>query len=338
MEDVIAKKALELGYESCGIIGTGEMSGFADKLRERIEESPPDEGMYKNFFGYANLHETYPWAKSLVVCVVKYVHYIIPKNLDGMIGKNYLVDVRSGELGREYGASNEFENFLKSLGLQVSTERRFGVTAMRWAALKAGLGIVRKNNFFYSDSGSWVHVEAFLTDKEMELVHKPVAKPCPPDCNRCITACPTKSLSKPYTMSPAACISPLSVRPGIDMTNSPYRQAFGKWVYGCDTCQDVCPFNAGKWKQTDAFPGLAELSAEASLENIVRMDETRLTELFADKFFYIGREQIWRWKINALNAMLNSYDASYADTIKAAQNDPNEQVRRMADFVAKQVL
>jgi epoxyqueuosine reductase len=96
-----------------------------------------------------------------------------------------------------------FDAYLLSLNLKIETEREFGITALRWAAYKAGLGTIRKNNFFYTDNGSWVYLEAWLTDAEMELKHENDQKPCPPECNKCIASCPTKSLCEPYTMSRA---------------------------------------------------------------------------------------------------------------------------------------
>lgn len=76
----------------------------------------------------------------------------IPKHLNGLIAKYYLVDSRKDENSIDYQASILFENYLNELGLKTATKRDFGITDLRWAALKAGLGIVRKNNFFYSDS------------------------------------------------------------------------------------------------------------------------------------------------------------------------------------------
>jgi epoxyqueuosine reductase len=336
LESLIVEKALGLGYENCGIIGVGEVADFADKLRERMGKAPGNDEMYGRFFHFANPRENYPWAKSLVVCIVNYSNYIIPGRLEGMIGKHYLTDMRSSESCKEYKASVAFEDYMRALGLRAETERRFGVTAMRWAALKAGLGVIRKNNFFYTDNGSWVHIEAFLTDMEMELKQTPTGKPCPQDCNRCMEACPTGSLSEPYTMSPASCVSPLTVRGG-SLIDSPHSQAMGQWLYGCDVCQNACPFNANKWKHRDEFPGLAELADALTLESIARMDEGRLADLLAEKFFYIDKGRIWQWKLNALNAMLNSYDESYAEAIEAALGDPNEQVRQMAAWVAGRI-
>jgi len=336
-EVLIAQKALEYGYENCGIIKVNEMEGFADKLRGRIKQAPGNDGLYGRLFRFVNLQETYPWAKSLVVCIVSFCNYSIPEHLDGLIGKNHLVDVRSNDICKEYNASIAFENYLRSLGMEVATDRRFGVTAMRWAAQSAGLGVVRKNNFFYTErSGSWVHIEAFLTDREMELKQDLTGNPCPQDCDKCIAACPTKSLSEPFTMSPAICISPLTVREE-DLIKKPNGRLMDKWIYGCDTCQDACPYNANKWTQTEEFPGLAELADTITLEKIILMDDERLASLLASKFFYIDSARIWQWKVNALNAMFNAYDDRYADVIKAALNDPNDQVRRAARVIAEQV-
>ena len=298
-------KALECGYENCGIINVGEMSAYADKLRERALKVPGSDKFYGRFYNFAEPCNNYPWAKSIVVCIVSYGHYIIPDHLTGLIGRHYLTDIRSNTECREYKASIKFEEYLRQLGLQVATDRMFGITSMRWAAGKAGLGIVRRNNFLYTKSGSWIHVEAFLTDCEMEYIHKVSEAPCPNDCDRCISACPTRSLSEPYTMNPSSCISSLTVWEE-DLINSKYGKAMGKWIYGCDACQDACPYNAGKWKYTDKFPGLEALSGKLSLESIVLMDNDTLTELLSEKFFYITKERIGKWKDNALNAIRNN--------------------------------
>ena len=335
-EQRIVDKAIECGYESCGIIGVDEMTGFADRLSERIEKAPGNDETYERFYRFARLRDEYPWAKSVVVCIVKYGIYRLPGHLEGLIGKHYLTDVRSNENCKEYKASIAFEEYLKSLGLKVETNRMFGITSMRWATHKAGLGIIRKNNFLYTDSGSWVHIEGFLTDREMEHKQAPNQAPCPDDCNLCISACPTKSLSEPYTMSPATCISPLTVREP-DLINNPNSSKMGTWVYGCDTCQEACPHNEGKWRRTEDFPGLDELGEALSLEKIISMDSESLASLLASKFFYISSDRIWQWKLNALNVMRNNFDEKYSDSVNTALNDENESVRRMAAWILEEL-
>ena len=73
---------------------------------------------------------------------------------------------------------------MNELGVKTATNRKFGVVGLRWAAMQAGLGLVRRNNFFYTESGSYVNIEAFLTDRDMELIDTTELPPCPQNCVR----------------------------------------------------------------------------------------------------------------------------------------------------------
>lgn len=334
MESEIKNKAIELGYENCGIIPIHAMKEYADKLTERINKFPEVKPNTEEFYSFANLEENYPWAKSIIVCTRRYGKYKIPKHLEGLIAKYYLVDSRIDENCKEHQESILFEKYLNELGLKNKTDRKFGVTALRWAALKAGLGIVRKNNFFYTESGSWVHIEAWIIDKELLLtVDNSNIKKCPSNCNICITSCPTKSLEEPYMMNRNTCISCLTTWEGWDLTNEEHSSEIGKWIFGCDICQDVCPFNKNKWTEEEEFPGLEELSNLISLEKIIEMDYEKLRNIISTKFWYIAKEDVWRWKTNALNAMLNTYNQNYDKYIDIACKDENKNVRKMASWV-----
>ncbi|MDY2736946.1 epoxyqueuosine reductase [Intestinibacter sp.] len=204
---------------------------------------------------------------------------------------------------------------------------------MRWAALKAGLGIIRKNNFFYSNSGSWVKLEAWIIDKELELKPDVQIKKCPTNCNLCVKSCPTNSLAEPYMTNRSTCVSCLTTFEGWDMPNEKYKKEIDSWVFGCDICQDVCPFNKDKWTEDEDFPGLEELSEHISLEKIIEMDYEFLKDVMNPKFWYISKDDVWRWKTNALNAMLNNYEPKYNKYIDMALHDENEKVREMASYV-----
>ena len=333
----IVQTAVALGYESCGIIPVEDVADYAEKLSERIERKPTDTKAYGRFFGFAQPQKAHPWAKSIVVCVRRYGKYRMPEHLDGYVAKYYQVDARRDEASVDHQASLAFDAYLKGLGLQALTERKFGVTALRWAAYKAGLGIIRRNNFFYTDSGSWVNLEAWLIDEALEYQHENRQKPCPPDCSRCIDICPTKSLSEPYTMSKASCVSNLTTWEGDDLPNDSHSGQMGSWIYGCDACQDVCPFNVNRWEPLEEYPGLEELAALINLEQIVMMDENVLLERIQPKFWYVGPERIWKWRVNALNAMCNAYEDKYAAAIAHACGSENEKVREMGLWVREQV-
>jgi epoxyqueuosine reductase len=333
----IKNKAIELGYESCGIIQVNEMKDYSQKLTERINKFPEIKPYTEEFYSFANLENDYPWAKSVIVCTRIYGKYKIPNHLDGLIGKYYLVDSRTNENSKDYQDSISFENYLNKLGLKTATDRKFGVTALRWAAHKAGLGIIRKNNFFYSASGSWVYLEAWIIDQTLTLKENINLKNCPPNCNLCIKACPTNSLLEPYTMNRNTCVSCLTTWRGWDLPNERYNRSIGKWIYGCDICQDICPFNKDKWSEENSFPDLEKLSVSISLEKIIEMDYDFLRDIISTKFWYISKYDVWRWKTNALNAMLNTYNPSYDKYIDIACHDEDIHVQKMAIWVKGQL-
>lgn len=333
LAEQIKSTALEMGYEKCGIIKISDMSGYEEKLNERIERIPEVRPYYKDFYGFAHLQDTYPWAKSIVICVRQYGKYHIPEHLKGLIAKYYLVDSRRDENSKDFQDSLKFETYMQELGLKTATERKFGITALRWAALKARLGIVRKNNFFYTESGSWVYLEAWLIDKELESIEISTLKECPEHCNLCIKSCPTSSLSQPYTMNRSSCISCLTTWEGWDLPHEKYNEQMGSWIFGCEVCQDVCPYNRNSWTEDEEFPLLSELSEKLSLEQIVEADYEFLGNIVQRKFWYIPQEKVWRYKTNALNAMLNAYKPEYLPFIQRACNDKNENVQNMAKWV-----
>lgn len=337
LAEQIKSAALDLGYEKCGIIKISDMSGYGERLNERIELVPEVKSYYEGFYRFAHIQDTYPWAKSIVICVRQYGGYYIPDHLKGLIAKYYLVDSRKDENCEDFQDSLKFEAYMQGMGLKTLTERKFGITALRWAALKAGLGLVRKNNFFYTESGSWVHLEAWLIDKELESVEIPTLKKCSEHCNLCIKSCPTSSLSEPYTMNRSSCISCLTTFEGWDLPNEKFNSQMGNWVFGCDVCQDVCPMNKGRWNAAEEFPGLDELSQHISLEKILKMDYKFLENVMQSKFWYIGKNDVWKWKTNAINAMVNDYKEEYGQYILNACNDSNAKVREMARWALEKI-
>lgn len=331
----IKSTALNMGYEKCGIIKIAAMSSYEEKLNERVERIPETKPFYERFYRFAHLQDTYPWAKSIVICISQYGKYHVPENLQGLIGKAYLFDSRRDQQSKELQDSLRFEEYMQGMGIKTEAERKFGVTALRWAAIKAGLGVVRRNNFFYTESGSWIHLEAWLIDKELELIEIPTVKECSEHCNLCVTSCPTASLVEPYTMNPATCISLLTTFGGRDLPHEKCNAQMGGWVYGCDVCQDVCPMNKKRWNATEKFPALEDLSQHISLEKILEMDYNFLEEVIQTKFWYINKEDVWKWKVNAINAMVNEYKEQYEKYIGEACNDSHEKVRAMAQWAIK---
>lgn len=332
LAEQIKSAAQEMGYEKCGVIKISQLDGYEEKLNERIHRIPEAKGFYESMYRFTGLQDRYPWAKSIVICAREYGKYHIPEHLKGMIAKYYLVDGRKDENSRDFQDSLKFEKYMQGLGLRAENERGFGLVPLRFAAVEAGLGIVRKNNFFYTESGSSVYLEAWLIDKELQVIEEPKVRACSEKCNLCLKACPSASLSEPYTMNPVACVSCVTTFMGRDMPKEKYREQIGNWVYGCDVCQDICPMNKNSWKETEEFPNLQELSEYLSLEKILKMDYSFLEEVMQPKFWYIDKSSVWKWKVNAINVMVNNYKEQYREHILYACNDSNSKVQEMAKW------
>ncbi len=330
-EQEIWETALELGYEDCGIIKVSALAGYGEKLEERIARIPMGERIYGTFRGYADPSVANPEIKSIVVAIEPIHKYNVPNEFSGVYGKAYMFDSRTDEKAPFFRIRKEFVTFLESLGIKCMVGSSFGVAApARWAAYQAGLGIIRQNNFFYTSNGSYNYIEMFAIDRELELIRDGNLKDCPENCGKCIEACPTSTLSEPYTMSMIGCVSfqtNLSANMGMGVPSSQVAEQIGGRLYGCDACQDVCPHNKDKWTGGEECPGLALLVPSMRPENIIKMSYDEIGRTLASKFWYIKLENLWKWKLNALTVMTNRYHERYEASIKLGLEDPNENVR-----------
>ncbi|HWQ47866.1 MAG TPA: 4Fe-4S double cluster binding domain-containing protein [Methanosarcina sp.] len=320
----VKNKALELGYDLCGITSVDLMEEYASQLDERIRSFPESRELYEGLYPMAFPKKNVEWAKSVVVCVRRYGKYSIPEGLDEYIGKAYLVDGRLKH-SKEYSIKNEFETYLNALGLKTA----YSIVPARLAAVSAGLGRFGRNNFFYTEKyGSWVFIDTWVIDSEMEYDEPTNSLNCPEGCNKCIDSCPTGALNKPLSMNRGKCIAQLTN--GIDLQTEELRTKMGTWIYGCDVCQNVCPKNKNRWEEKEDFAGLSDVTQYLSLESIWKMDEKTFLEIVQPRFWYIGQDGLWIWKCNALRAMANSEDKKYHKYIKEAVKDPDHNIRNMA--------
>jgi len=329
----VKEKAYELGYDLCGIIEAKSFKEYRDYLNKRVEKFPSSTNLYKNLFRLAEPLEKVNWGKSIIVCIRRYNKYKIPENLDKYFGKVFLFDGRI-ENSKEYSANIQFTKYLEEQGMKTSQEE----VAARWAAVKAGLGSFGKNNFLYTKFGSFVWIDTWIVDVEMEYDKEEENKvhTCPENCHRCVDACPTKALCEDYTMDRGACIAHLSFY-SSELPSEIIREEMGTWMYGCDVCQDVCPTNMKKWSEEEDFPEIENITNLLSLKQILTMDENTLQEHIYPRFWYIDKDRFWLWKCNAIRAMVNSKDNKYNDLIKEACNDRNDNIRTMANWACKQL-
>jgi epoxyqueuosine reductase len=140
----------------------------------------------------------------------------------------------------------ELRTRLRRLGERLGGSFRVLVDANqhvdREAASRSGVGFYGKNTLLITQRhGSWVVLGTLVTDVELEPT-PPLDTDCG-DCRICIDACPTGALDEPGVLDSTKCLSYWTQAPAA--VPEPYRAALGAQVYGCDICQDVCPWNRG---------------------------------------------------------------------------------------------
>jgi len=233
-----------LGFDLIGI-ASAEPSHYREYLWQWLDEGRAGSMAYlRNRFEERTNPSIYlPGAQS-VVCVAMTYHVPLQEDASG----EHQARIARYALGDDY-----HEILKKRLHALADRIREFAPEAQTRAAVdtapvmekelaaRAGIGWLGKNTCIINEEiGSWVFLGEIIT-----------TLPLPPDepaidrggtCTRCIEACPTQAITEPYRLDASRCISyltiehrtPLDAAIGTDLAN---------WIYGCDICQDVCPWN-----------------------------------------------------------------------------------------------
>ena len=323
----IKKKAIDLGFDSCGIIPANIFGQYAQALDERVKSFPASEKLYKALYKFANPPEN---GKSCIVCLRRTNKYAMPDAHAGLFGKHYLFDGRL-KYSEEHRAEKEFETFLAANKINIIECD----VPDRLAAAKAGLGKFGRNNFLYSmEYGSYVGIYCWVVDKELEydeICEDIRLSQCEDGCEKCVKSCPTNSLSGAFSMDRGTCIAHLFWDAG-DILSEELREQMSTWIYGCDVCQDVCPVNQDKRNENEPFPLLEQFEEYMKPQNLLEMDEETYKNIINPRFWYLGEEKLWLWKCNTLRSMINSKNPKYHDQIKAQKTHEDKRIREVAEW------
>jgi epoxyqueuosine reductase len=187
--------------------------------------------------------ETLPSCKSIIVLGISY-------NSDYKI-KNYPLkgSLSKSSWGQDYHRvlNDKIKILIDNLKMKIDFEYKSfvdtGPLVDRELAKKSSLGYYGKNcSIINKEYGSFIFIGYILTDLDIDIEKPKIEDDCG-DCDRCIRACPTGALEGAYTLNPKKCISYLTQTK--EVIPEDLREKMGIKIYGCDTCQLVCPKNKG---------------------------------------------------------------------------------------------
>ncbi len=240
---LIKSEAKRLGFLSCGVSKAGFLEEEAPRLEKWLNQNMHGEMQYmeNHFDKRLNPTKLVEGSKSVISLLLNYFPLQNQKDAEAPKISKYA-----------YGTDYHFviKDKLKQLLNFIKEEigdvhgRAFVDSApvldKAWAA-KSGLGWIGKNsNLLTQQVGSFYFIAELIVDLELEY-DTPVTDHCG-TCTACIDACPTQAIVDPYVVDGSKCISYFTIELKQEIPNS-YKGQFDNWMFGCDICQDVCPWN-----------------------------------------------------------------------------------------------
>jgi epoxyqueuosine reductase len=256
---IIKKEAQKLGFDYCGISKAEFLEQEAPKLETFLKNNYHGEMKYlENYFDKRlDPRLLHPGTKTVVSLMLNYFPKIQQNDNTYKVAK--------------YAYGEDYHEVIKLKCKELITEiqKQLGDINARcfvdsapimervWAE-KSGLGWVGKNGLIiHPKQGSFFFLAEILIDIECE-VDGPIKDYCG-TCNKCVEACPTEAILPNKTLNAQKCISYLTIELKNELS-SEFKNKTEDWIFGCDICQDICPWNRfSKQHQNQAFNPLSDV-------------------------------------------------------------------------------
>lgn len=284
----IKSKAFEIGFQKIGISSPTEPLIYNDYFDNWLAsgkngtmkwlETRKEERKYiKNYF---------PQVKSIISVAI---NYFTGTSEQGNLQGNSKFKVSNYAWGKDYHiiVKQKLSELLQFIKTDINKDINglicvdsSPIMEKQWAQ-RGGLGWQGKHTILINeDLGSWIFLGELLLDIPLDY-DKPFQKDLCVSCTACIDACPTKAVTE-YHLDATKCISYLTVEYKSDF-NSIQTNSLNGWVYGCDICQQVCPWNQKKQKYTeeDSFKPIHEVR-EYSLVDWANLEDNKFNDIFKD--------------------------------------------------------
>ena len=276
----IKDRALFEGFNKVGIVGAESLEVEGRRLREWLARGHQGEmsWMARDVHKRISPQEIFPQARSVVVVAL---NYFTPHR--------HQENPATGKVSR-YAWGDDYHDVVKEKLLlllswikeqEPRAEGKICVdiqpTMDKAWAVRAGLGWLGKHsNVITPEYGSWVFIGELLLNLDLEHDAGPMEDHCG-TCTLCIDACPTAAITEPYVVDSNKCISYTTIE--LRAPELPDDDLAG-WLYGCDICQDVCPWNRFEQPTEETRFGPREGNVDADLHEIFELTP----EAYANRF------------------------------------------------------
>ncbi len=290
LAEKIRQFALGIGFDLVGFTPADSLPQDEEALRTWLSNGYAGEMGYmaRDPSRRSNPKQILPEAKTIICLALNYYSGDHPPPRDHLNGR-----ISRYAWGKDYHQVIEekldrLEAFLRDEvdpSLKIKRYVDYGPILERAYASRAGLGFIGKNTMLIThELGSWVFLAQLITNLELEYDqklssnHRPFSQ-CG-SCTLCIDACPTGAIIAPFTLDARRCISYLTIENKGEIP-VPLQAQMGNWVFGCDICQEVCPYNqqvpvtknsaltkgTGPWLDTSAVLSMTEETFKARFQD-----------------------------------------------------------------------
>ncbi len=252
----VVAQAHALGFDLCGVAAAEDLTD-RERLNEWLARGYAGEMRYLHDERRGDPARVVPGAKSVIVCALNY-NAPQPYSTEAAATSGMAQEPRGWISRYAWGddyhdvLGEKLDRFLAALRERFGEEfaaRAYvdtGPVVERAAAQRAGLGWLAKNTcLIHRDLGSWLFLGVIVTSLPLAATNG-TPSTLPPDlcgnCRLCLDACPTGALVEPYVLDARRCIAYLTIELRSAIPNE-FRNDIGWQVFGCDICQDVCPWN-----------------------------------------------------------------------------------------------
>jgi epoxyqueuosine reductase len=234
----------QLGFEYCGFAKAAKLDDDARRLETWLNNNMQGKMQYmENYFDMrTDPTLLVPGAKSVITLMMNYYpekqqEQGLPKVAKYAYGNDYHEVIRE-KLKRLLGQVKDNFGDIHGRGFVDSAP----VLERAWA-VKSGLGWVGKNgNLIHKQAGSFFFIATLIVDVEL-IYDNPFAKDYCGTCTRCIDSCPTNAILPDKVVDGSKCISYFTIELKDALLPENMKGKFENWMFGCDVCQDVCPWN-----------------------------------------------------------------------------------------------